>query len=52
MKENFNGLAELEDRADALPVLRAKLQVAESDTIEAIFLERLISIYSKKFPLG
>ena len=52
LKERFNGLAELEKRTDALPVLQAKFQTAEKDTIEAILLERLISIYSKMFPLG
>ncbi|MBE6983249.1 MAG: hypothetical protein E7435_03060 [Ruminococcaceae bacterium] len=52
LKENFNGLAELEKRTDALPVLREKFQIAKSETIEAVFLERLISIYSKMFPLG
>jgi hypothetical protein len=52
LKERFNGLAELEKRSDALSVLQAKLQVADNDTIEAILLERLISIYSKMFPLG
>ena len=51
LKENFNGLAELEDRADALPVLRAKLHLPKCHMQYRSYLKAYLKL-GKQPPLS